>query len=35
VLEFLRKPFGIGNLVKKITATLAIGSPTESTGESG
>jgi DNA-binding response OmpR family regulator len=33
--EFLRKPFGMGNLVGRITAILAPGSSTDSTGENG
>jgi len=33
VTEFLRKPFGMGNLVGKITEILVPGSSTPSTGE--
>ena len=35
VTEFLRKPFGMGNLVEKLTAILATAPSTESTGEEG
>jgi DNA-binding response OmpR family regulator len=35
VSEFLRKPFGMGNLVGKVTDILAPGSSTEPTGEEG